>query len=367
MASVEKNIPSTQTGVVRVTSGFAIQNGIPYGGWPSRGDWPEDSQLDCARRKEYSRPMNAHHSDLDDVSYLRFTDRQRIEKAFHTLEGLLNGIALDGKIEPLEQRELSEWCEEHGKFANRHPFNEIVPNIKTALSDGILTPEELKDLLWLCSNLKGENPYFDAVTADIQMLQGILHGVTADGKIEKEELTRLQGWISDNEHLSGCYPYDELNTVLSSVLKDGEIDQQEHEQLLQFFNSFVPVSVAKQVRQLSAKPLSKKELTLPGICAMCPTIEFPEHYFCLTGFSSKGRKSDFAKAVTELRGIYVDDVPKYLNYLVVGAMANPAWAFCCYGRKIEAAIELRKTGKRLFIVHENDFWDAAEDLKAGIT
>jgi hypothetical protein len=73
--------------------------------------------------------------------------------------------------------------------------------------------------------------------------------------------------------------------------------------------------------------VSKKELTLPGICAMCPTIEIPEHYFCITGFSGKGTKSDFATAVTELRGVYVDDVPKYLNYLVVGSMANPAWAF----------------------------------------
>ena len=311
--------------------------------------------------------MTAERSDLNDVSYLRFTDRQRMEKAFNTLEGLLKGIALDGKIEPLEQKELSDWCEDHSKFASRHPFKEVVPNIKTALADGVLTPDELQDLLWLCSNLKGENHYFNAVTADIQTLQGMLHGITADGKIEKEELTRLQDWISENEHLSGCYPYDELNTVIGGVLKDGKIDQQEHEQLLQFFDSFVPVSLAKQMSQLSEHSLSKKELTLPGICATCPTIEIPEHYFCITGFSNKGPKSEFAKAVAELKGIYVDDVPKYLHYLVVGGLANPAWAFCCYGRKIETAIRLRKDGKRLLIVHENDFWDAAEDLRAGVT
>ena len=82
------------------------------------------------------------------------------------------------------------------QFANRHPFKEILPSIKTALSDGVLTPDELKDLLWLCSNLKGDNPYFDAVTADIQTLQGILHGITADGKIEKEELVCLQDGYS---------------------------------------------------------------------------------------------------------------------------------------------------------------------------
>ena len=78
---------------------------------------------------------------------------------------------------------------------------------------------------------------------------------------------------------------------------------------------------------------SKKELALPGVCAMCPTIEFPERYFCITGFSSRGRRSDFANAVTQLRGIYVDEVPTFLNYLVVGAKANPAWAFCCLWQK----------------------------------
>jgi hypothetical protein len=310
--------------------------------------------------------MNTDPSRLDDLSYLLFCDRQQIEKALHTLEGLLKGIALDGKVELTEQKELSEWCEDYGKFATRHPFKEILPSIKIALADGVLTPEEVKDLLWLCSNLKGENPYFDAVTADIQILQGILHGITADGKIDKEELARLQDWIFENEQLSGCYPYDEINTVLSAVLRDGVIDSQEHEQLLQFFNSFVPVSMSKQVRQMSEGVVSKKELTLPGICAMCPTIEIPEHYFCITGFSGKGTKSDFARAVTELRGVYVDNVPSFLNYLVVGSMANPAWAFCCYGRKVEAAIQLRKKGNRVLIVHENDFWDTAQDIMAGI-
>ena len=33
----------------------------------------------------------------------------------------------------------------------------------------------------------------------------------------------------------------------------------------------------------------------------------------------------------------------------------------------ETAIQLRKKGKRLLVVHENDFWDAAEDLRAGVT
>ena len=311
--------------------------------------------------------MNNDFSNMDEAGFLNFTARQQIDKAFNTLEGLLRGIGIDGKIEAQEAKELSDWCDGLRKFAGRHPFNEIIPKVKEALADGVLSPEELLDLQWVCSNITRESPYFDSVTADIQKLQGMVHGITADGKIEKEELDRLQDWLSENEHLNGCYPYDELNTVVGSVLKDGKIDEQEHENLLKFFNSFVSFSTAKQVRQLGKSRPSKKELTLPAICSSCPTIKFPNHYFCFTGFSNKGLRSDFAIAVTELKGVYVDKVDGGLHYLVVGAMANPAWAFCCYGRKVEAAMNLRKAGRSLLIVHENDFWDSYEDVKAGVT
>lgn len=53
--------------------------------------------------------------------------------------------------------------------------------------------------------------------------------------------------------------------------------------------------------------------------------------------------------------------PNAADFLVVGADGNPCWAFACYGRKVEMAIDYRKQGCKLLIVHENDFWDAARD------
>lgn len=32
-----------------------------------------------------------------------------------------------------------------------------------------------------------------------------------------------------------------------------------------------------------------------------------------------------------------------------------SWAFSCYGRKVEKAVQLRKDGSQVIIVHENDF------------
>lgn len=303
---------------------------------------------------------------MDETGFLHFTAHQQLDKALHTLDGLLSGISLDGCIGPAEAKELANWCDGFSRYAKRHPFNEILPRVRQALADGVLSPEELEDLRWLCSKLTKENPYWNAVTSDLQRLQGLLHGITADGVISAEELSKLQEWMQENEHLAGCFPYDELTTVVAAVLKDGRIDAAEHEQLMRHFNSFIAVSMAKQVKQLRSAAASKKEMGLPAVCATCPTIHFPDRAFCFTGFSSRGLRSDFALAVTELRGNYVDKVDGGLSYLIVGAMGNPAWAFCCYGRKVEQAMELRKKGRPLLIVHENDFWDAYQDIKAGV-
>ncbi len=53
---------------------------------------------------------------------------------------------------------------------------------------------------------------------------------------------------------------------------------------------------------------------------------------------------------------------KNTDYLIVGNAGNPCWAYSCYGRKIEQAVDLRKAGGKIKIVNEIDFWDVLEDL-----
>ena len=59
-------------------------------------------------------------------------------------------------------------------------------------------------------------------------------------------------------------------------------------------------------------------------------------------------------------------VTKKTDYLVVGNAGNPCWAYACYGRKIEEAMQLRKEGAKIVIVNETDFWDCVDDMQAGI-
>lgn len=59
---------------------------------------------------------------------------------------------------------------------------------------------------------------------------------------------------------------------------------------------------------------------------------------------------------------FTNNVSKSTDYLVIGAEGNPCWAYACYGRKVEAAVNLRKEGYRIILVHENDFHDAVADI-----
>ena len=66
--------------------------------------------------------------------------------------------------------------------------------------------------------------------------------------------------------------------------------------------------------------------------------------------------------IEQLGGIPTDSLTKKTDYLIVGDNGNPAWAFSCYGRKVEKAINLRKEGHTIMLVHEFDFYDVLNDL-----
>jgi NAD-dependent DNA ligase len=284
------------------------------------------------------------HLHLDDSSYFRFAACQRLDKALHTLQGIMAGILIDGKVTQAEIKELGAWCE-----------------IDEALKDGVLTADEANDIQWMCANLQNKGGYFDVITADIQRLQGMLHGILADGIIDEKELAELSSWLDESKHLKGCYPYDEIDSLLTSVLKDGKVNDAEQELLKQFFQTFIDYSLSRKIESAVREVEIKKDLTVLGVCSCCPEITFADSVFCMTGNSAKAKRSEIATLIEGKGGIYKDQVTQEVNYLVVGANGNPCWAFSCYGRKIEQAINYRKAGNRLMIIHENDFWDAIQD------
>jgi hypothetical protein len=297
----------------------------------------------------------------DHQPLLRLTKRQRVDKAVHTLEGIMKGIAIDGRLVPEECRELTNWCEDNKELLSQHPFTELIGPVRAALADGVISSEEQRDILWLCRNLSAGSSFYDDITNDVQILHGILHGILADGVVTDDEAKGLSKWLDENSHLCGSYPFEELNSLLTNVLRDGRVDEQEQRLLRDFFGDFISYSMSKRIQQARTNAVTKQQLRLPGICASCPEITFEERHFCFTGASTRAVRREIAEHVVNRRGVFRDSVNRDLHYLVIGAAGNPCWAYACYGRKVEEAVTLRREGHRLLIVHENDFWDAVQD------
>lgn len=292
----------------------------------------------------------------DHAPYIKFTGRARIEKSINSLLGLIEGIAIDHEINGAELKFLDLWLENHESLSQQHPFNELIPTLRRALADRVLTEEEHHDLVWLCQRLLSAD-YFDRITRDLQRLHAVVGGIVADTSISEAELRGLSEWVEEHGHLRGCWPYDEIGSLVTTVLADKVIDPQEHEMLFNYFSEFIAVLDDRSVKS----PPLEVTGTVAGLCAVCPEIEFQDNTFCFTGASSRYPRQKLVDTVQSLGGKVVESPSKKVDYLIIGADGNPCWAYACYGRKVEKAVELRKAGVKLMIIHESDFHDAVQD------
>lgn len=291
--------------------------------------------------------------------YRYFMKKEEMHKSLNSLVGILAGVAADGKVNEKESAEVKNWYALHEHLVKVHPFSEIVPALNMALSDEVLDMEEVAGILWLCRkflDVKESELFFDMVTSQIQQLEGILHGIVSDGIITDEEIDGLSAWLNDHDHLGGIYPFDEVYSLLLAAKEDGKVSDDERNMLKAFFSTFVDTSTSYNVHETEVAAL-QKEYSIGGICAVCPNVEIIGKTFCFTGASKKATRNEIANIIQSHGGIYNDRVTAGTDYLIVGADGNPCWAYSCYGRKVEKAVELRKSGKHIVIVHEYDFWD----------
>lgn len=293
----------------------------------------------------------ALHPDVQ--PYHAFTGRARLDKAINSLLGIVDGIAIDGVVNDAELAFLDLWLAEHSELRHRHPYSEIVPVVEQAIADRQLDGEEREDIRWLCARMTSSE-FYDRTSADLQRLHGLLGGIIADAQITADELRGLSDWLEEHSHLRTCWPYDEIGALITAVLADGRVDEHEHTQLMRYFADFVEIGDARTV---TAPPLEHAG-TVTGLCAVDPVIEFDDRGFCFTGASSRLSRKEWTGRVADRGGRVHDTLSKKVDYLVIGADGNPCWAYACYGRKVEKAVEMRRAGARIVLVHEIDLHDA---------
>ncbi|REG83041.1 hypothetical protein [Algoriphagus antarcticus] len=161
--------------------------------------------------------------------------------AFHNLNGLVNGIAMDGMITISEYQALKAWCQTHQGLCSEEPFHSFFEEISAKVKTGTIGSEEILELKEILEKhaLKFEEK--DKTKADLHFLQGICYGIMADGDINKYELEMLKKWMDENEHLCATYPFNEIYEVVEKVIEAGKIDQEEYKYLVKYFKEFMKI------------------------------------------------------------------------------------------------------------------------------
>ncbi|MEN2281109.1 hypothetical protein AAGF08_03155 [Algoriphagus sp. SE2] len=161
--------------------------------------------------------------------------------AFHNLDGLINGISMDGRITKSEFDAIKSWCQTHDSLSHEEPFASLHHEIIEIINTGVLGSEEIHEIKDILNRYAPKFKEKDKVKADLHYLQGICYGIMADGDINKYELNLLQKWLDDNSHLKDQYPFDEITQVVKKVMDAGKIGHEEYQYLVKYFKEFLKI------------------------------------------------------------------------------------------------------------------------------
>lgn len=178
---------------------------------------------------------------------------------------------------------------------------------------------------------------------------GICKGVIADNKINHAEADFINQWLLTNRKYIDDPIVTELYRSIKTMLSDNVLDEDEHDELLEALKLFTGQITPSEARENLSTGLP---LDMPA-----PKIDFDCASFCITGKFAYGPRSIVADVIEDLGGFYHSNLTQKTDYLVIGYFATPAWAHTSYGRKIEAALNLRSQGFPISIVSE-DHWAA---------
>jgi len=125
-------------------------------------------------------------------------------------------------------------------------------------------------------------------------------------------------------------------------------------------------AISKQDRTLGNDAIKKLQLILGTAVQLEELtydeveIVFPKNTFCFSGIFAFGSREDCSTAVTARGGTFVNNVSSKVDYLVVGGIPSPEWAYGNYGHKIDRALELRKKGLRPAIISESHWRESLD-------
>ncbi len=94
-------------------------------------------------------------------------------------------------------------------------------------------------------------------------LLGLLEGITTDKKISVQEFRFLRQWIADHEDVRHFHPFNELRAKVEEIMADGEITEDERDDLSWFCDQLLSTRYYDEV----TADLQRLHAVLGGIMA----------------------------------------------------------------------------------------------------
>lgn len=253
----------------------------------------------------------------------------KLETNINTLYGIIKGINYDGIIDDKEIRKLKFWIEDNRLYKQYLLFDRIISKLEEILDDNIITEYERIELEKLVTSINSSKIYSES-TLSLQVLNGILDGITCNQKVNQKEIDSLNIWLKQNDYLKDVYPYDKVLLEVSKVLEDGVLTAEESNYILSIFNEIVHPDFNND-----------------------ENIDFNGKTFCLTGEFKTATKQEISKRLQDLGAIEKTGVSSKLNYLIIGGVGSDAWKFGKIGGKQAKAQELNEKGANIKIIDED--------------
>ena len=288
--------------------------------------------------KEISKRRKITDKDVNKYKYTPSEPRSKkmkqnlILNKLNELAGVINGISVDQIIEEKEIDFLKSWIKENEDYKENEPFNKIIPIIELMIEDNVITDKEKEKLDGLYNIIYNNS---QSTTQKLQILNGIVKGITGDNNLRIEEIDGLKKWLNSNEDLKGNYPYDKIYETVEKVLEDNYITEDEKKELIAIFNRFINPTDTEYNDD---------------------NVDIKDKKFVLTGEFVHGTREEIIEKITALGGEVLGGVSKKVEYVVVGGCGSKDWSFGNFGSKVKKALELKEKGIEINIVSEEDFY-----------
>ena len=188
--------------------------------------------------------------------------------------------------------------------------------------------------------------YRNELNRSFGALVGIATGMLGDRHLSDAEIDFLSKWLQANEAIAAVWPGDVIYERVRGALADGRISEPERKHLVDTLQSLIGGTLDDLAESTHATSLALDDVSV---------VMFAERVFCLTGDFAFAPRDICAVEIEKRGGTVKPGISKKVHYLVVGGLGSPEWKHGSFGTKIEKAMELKRNGAPILLVHE-DVW-----------